>query len=272
MDIYAVFGHPVGHSLSPRIHRLFAEETAQQIDYERREPALDGFAEALRRFIDDGGLGANVTVPFKEQAWSLAEQRSERAERAGAVNTLVCGAALYGDNTDGEGLISDLRNNLGVGLAGKRILIVGAGGAARGVLAPLLAEQPASLMIANRTADRARVLATAFDDIGSVTGGGLDALEGERFEVVINATSSGLDGEVPQLPASIVAEGATAYDMFYGAEATPFLRWAEANGAFRTRDGLGMLVEQAAASFELWRRIRPSTAPVIEALRHDMRP
>lgn len=272
MDLYAVFGHPVGHSLSPRIHRLFAEETAQQMEYERREPPMDGFAEALAAFREEGGAGANVTVPFKETAWDLAEQRSERAERAGAVNTLICGESLYGDNTDGEGLINDLRNNLGVGLAGKRLLIIGAGGAARGVLAPLLAEQPANLVIANRTAERAQVLAAAFDDIGGVEGIGLDELDGERFEVVINATSSGLDGEVPTLPESIVADGATAYDMVYGAEPTPFLRWASANGAFRTRDGLGMLVEQAAGAFELWRHIRPSTEPVIETLRHDTRP
>ena len=272
MDLYAVFGHPVGHSLSPRIHRLFAEETAQQMEYERREPPMDGFAEALAAFREEGGAGANVTVSFKEAAWDLAEQRSERAERAGAVNTLICGESLYGDNTDGEGLINDLRNNLGVGLAGKRLLIIGAGGAARGVLAPLLAEQPASLVIANRTAERSQVLAAAFDDIGGVEGIGLDELDGERFEVVINATSSGLDGEVPTLPESIVADGATAYDMVYGAEPTPFLRWASANGAFRTRDGLGMLVEQAAGAFELWRHIRPSTEPVIEALRHDTRP
>jgi shikimate dehydrogenase len=272
MDLYAVFGHPVGHSLSPRIHRLFAEETAQQIEYERREPPKDGFADAIAAFRAEGGHGANVTLPFKEEAWSLADQRSERAERAGAVNTLVMGDMLYGDNTDGEGLINDLRNNLGVGLAGKRLLVIGAGGAARGVLAPLLVEQPASLVVANRTAEKAQVLAAAFDDIGSIAGCGLEALEGERFEVVINATSSGLEGDVPTLPASIVADGATAYDMFYSAEPTPFLRWAEANGAYRTRDGLGMLVEQAAASFELWRRIRPSTEPVIEALRNDTRP
>lgn len=272
MDLYAVFGHPIGHSLSPRIHRMFAEETAQRMEYERREPPLDGFAEALAAFQDAGGVGANVTVPFKEEAWDLADQRSERAERAGAVNTLICGETLYGDNTDGEGLINDLRNNFGVGLAGKRILMVGAGGAARGVLAPLLAEQPASLVIANRTVDRAQVLAAAFDDIASVEAASLEDLEGERFEVVINATSSGLDGEAPALPASIVADGTTAYDMVYGAETTPFLRWASANGAFRTRDGLGMLVEQAAGAFELWRRIRPSTEPVIEALRHDTRP
>ena len=272
MDLYAVFGHPVGHSLSPRIHRMFAEETAQQIEYQRREPPLDGFADALQAFREEGGHGANVTVPFKEEAWSLAEQRSERAERAGAVNTLVCGETLYGDNTDGEGLINDLRNNLGVGLAGKRILMVGAGGAARGVLGPLLAEQPASLVVANRTADRAQVLAKAFDDIGNIEGCGLDALAGERFEVVINATSSGLDGEVPDLPESIVSDGATAYDMLYGAEPTPFLRWAERHGAFRIRDGLGMLVEQAAGAFELWRHIRPGTEAVIETLRHDTRP
>ncbi len=272
MDLYAVFGHPVGHSLSPRIHRLFASETAQQMTYERREPPMEGFTAAIHAFRDEGGQGANVTVPFKEEAWTLADQRSERAERAGAVNTLICGSAFYGDNTDGEGLINDLRNNLGVGLAGKRILMVGAGGAARGVLAPLLAEQPAHLVVANRTADKALILAKAFDDIGSVEGCGLNELAGERFEVVINATSSGLAGETPNLPASVVADGATAYDMFYDAEPTPFLRWADQHGAYRLSDGLGMLVEQAAASFELWRRIRPTTAPVIEALRHDMRP
>jgi shikimate dehydrogenase len=272
MDSYAVFGHPVDHSLSPRIHALFAEETAQQIDYTRREPPLDGFAEAIAAFRAEGAHGANVTVPFKEAAWSLADQRSERAERAGAVNTLIFGETVYGDNTDGEGLINDLRNNLGVGLAGKRILLIGAGGAASGVLDPLLGEHPATLVVANRTAERARTLASAFADAGNIEGCGLEALEGERFEVVINATSSGLEGDVPTLPASIVAEGATAFDMLYGAEPTPFLRWAEDHGAYRTRDGLGMLVEQAAAAFELWRRIRPATAPVIEVLRHDMRP
>jgi len=272
MDRYAVFGHPVGHSLSPRIHQLFAEETAQQLEYERIEPPLEGFAEAVADFQAAGGSGANVTVPFKQEAWSLSGQRSERAERAGAVNTLILGEVIYGDNTDGEGLVNDLRNNLGVGLAGKRLLLVGAGGAARGVVGALLAEQPATLVVANRTPARARQLAAEFDDLGSIEGCGLEDLESERFEVVINATSSGLDGQVPDLPASIVAEGATAYDMLYGAEPTPFLRWASAHGAFRSRDGLGMLVEQGAASFELWRRIRPSTEPVIEALRHDTRP
>lgn len=272
MDSYAVFGHPIDHSLSPRIHALFAEETAQQIEYTRREPPLDGLAEAIAAFRAEGGHGANITVPFKEQAWALADQRSDRAERAGAVNTLIFGERVYADNTDGEGLINDLRNNLGVGLAGKRILLIGAGGAAGGVLMPLLDENPATLVIANRTPERAQTLARAFADAGSIEGCGLDDLSGERFEVVINATSSGLEGDVPDLPASIVGDGATAFDMLYGAEPTPFLRWAEANGAYRTRDGLGMLVEQAAGAFELWRRIRPSTAPVIETLRNDTRP
>lgn len=272
MDFYAVFGHPVGHSLSPRIHELFAHETAQQLEYTRREPPLDGFADAIDAFRTEGAHGANVTVPFKEEAWSLADQRSDRAEQAGAANTLIFSDGIYADNTDGEGLINDLRNNLGVGLAGKRILMIGAGGAASGVLPPLLDENPASLVVANRTAERAHTLARTFADVGTVESCGLDELAGERFEVVINATSSGLEGDVPTLPSSIVADGATAFDMLYGAEPTPFLRWAEANGAFRTRDGLGMLVEQAAAAFELWRRIRPSTAPVIEALRNDTRP
>lgn len=272
MDQYAVFGHPVGHSLSPRIHRLFAEQTSQQMEYAAQEPPLDGFAQALAAFRKQGGCGLNVTLPFKEEAWRLADQCSERAERAGAVNTLICTDTLYGDNTDGEGLLSDLRNHLGVGIAGKRILMLGAGGAARGVLGPLLDEQPATLVIANRTADKAAQLAADFATAGAVEGIGLEALAGERFEVVINATSSGINGPLPELPESIVAEGATAYDLMYSPETTPFLRWAKEAGAFRLSDGLGMLVEQAAASFELWRSIRPATEAVIETLRHDMRP
>lgn len=270
MDRYAVFGNPVSHSLSPRIHTLFAEQTAQQMRYERRQVPLDGFADAVAAFADEGGYGLNVTLPFKEEAFRLAGQHSERAQRAGAVNTLILGRTIYGDNTDGEGLVHDLRHNLGVGLGGKRVLILGAGGAVRGVLAPLLAEQPARLVIANRTEARAQALARDFGDLGRLTACGLDALEGERFEVVISALSCGLQGELPPLPASLVAKGATAYDMVYGAGTTPFVRWARAHGARITADGLGMLVEQAAAAFELWRRVRPDTAPVIEALRRDL--
>lgn len=272
MDLYAVFGHPVGHSLSPRIHRLFAEQTAQRMEYVRQEPPLDGFAATVAAFREQGGCGLNVTLPFKEEAFRIADQRSARAERAGAVNTLICTDSLYGDNTDGEGLLNDLRNHLGVGIAGKRILLLGAGGAARGVLGPLLDEQPATLIVANRTADKARQLAADFATGGHLEGIGLDALAGERFEVVINATSTGISGSLPALPESIVADGATAYDLMYSPEPTAFLQWAKAAGAFRLSDGLGMLVEQAAASFELWRSIRPATEPVIEALRHDMRP
>jgi len=271
MDLYAVFGNPVSHSLSPRIHTLFAEQTAQQMRYERREAPLDGFAEAVAAFAEEGGHGLNVTLPFKEEAFHLADQHSERAERAGAVNTLFLGEERYGDNTDGEGLVHDLRHNLHVGLGGKRVLILGAGGAVRGVLAPLLAEQPASLVIANRTEARARTLAQDFGDLGRITACGLEALEGERFEVVISALSSGLHDELPALPGSLVANGASAYDMIYGARPTPFLRWAQENGARVTADGLGMLVEQAAAAFELWRRVRPDTTPVLETVRRELR-
>ncbi|PWG64825.1 shikimate dehydrogenase [Sediminicurvatus halobius] len=272
MDLYAVFGNPVSHSLSPRIHTMFAEQTGQQLSYERREVPRDGFAAAVASFADEGGHGLNVTVPFKEEAFGIAGQRSERAERAGAVNTLILGETIYGDNTDGEGLVHDLRHNLGVGLGGKRILILGAGGAVRGVLEPLLAEQPATVLVANRTRERAEAVAKTFADLGRISACGLDELEGERFEVVINATSSGLRGKLPPLPDSLVANGATAYDMVYGDRTTPFVAWARDHGARITADGLGMLVEQAAAAFELWRRVRPDTEPVIEALRRDLQP
>ncbi|MDI5984746.1 shikimate dehydrogenase [Halomonas sp. M4R5S39] len=273
-DRYCVFGHPVGHSKSPAIHAAFADQTGEAIDYTAIEAPLDDFAGAWRAFIAAGGRGANVTVPFKEEAFRLCEVLSPRARRAGAVNTLILGSngqsndlKVYGDTTDGVGLVRDLERH-GVTLAGARLLVLGAGGAVRGVLEPLLAAAPASLVVANRTAEKAEALAADFADLGAIRGGGFDAISGP-FDVVINGTSASLAGDLPPLPDDLFADGATAYDMMYGAEPTVFLQWAGERGA-RTADGLGMLVEQAAESFFLWRHQRPDTDPVLEALRRAL--
>ncbi|MBI1942266.1 MAG: shikimate dehydrogenase [Betaproteobacteria bacterium] len=263
-DRYAVIGNPVAHSRSPWIHAEFARATGQQIEYLRIEAPLAEFARAVDAFRAAGGRGANVTLPFKEQAYRYCGgEASERARAAEAVNTLIFGnGAVRGDNTDGAGLLRDLTANLGRALAGKRVLLMGAGGAAQGVLGPLLAARPARLVIANRTAAKARSLALRF---GAAAGGGYEALGGERFDLVINATSAGLAGESPPLPAGLFVRGALAYDMVYGRD-TPFLAAARAAGA-EAHDGTGMLVEQAAESFLLWRGVRPDTAPVLAALR-----
>jgi len=262
-DRYAVIGHPVAHSKSPWIHAEFARQTGQELDYGRIEAPLEGFARALDEFRAAGGRGANVTLPFKEQAFSYCGKTSARARAAAAVNTLSFeGASVYGDNTDGVGLVIDLERNLGRAIAGKRVLLMGAGGAARGVLQPLLQRGPAVLRIANRTVRRAVALAVLFQD---VKGGGFGDLAGESYDLLINATSAGLANETPPLPEEIFAAGAFAYDMVYGRD-TPFLAQARAAGA-ATSDGLGMLVEQAAESFQLWRGKRPDTAPVLAALR-----
>ena len=266
LDRYAVIGNPITHSKSPLIHALFAEQTGQALSYERILAPLDGFREAVRHFRDEGGRGLNVTVPFKLEAFALADRLSERAARAGAVNTLIFHAdgSIEGDNTDGAGLVRDLLKQ-GAEIRGRRVLILGAGGAVRGVLAPLLAEKPLELVIANRTADKAVRLAADFADLGPVRGCGFDALEGP-FDLVINGTSASLSGDLPPLPDDLLAEGAVAYDMAYGSEPTPFQRWAEAHGARLALDGLGMLVEQAAESFRMWRGVQPDTAPVRQAL------
>lgn len=268
-DRYAVMGNPIGHSKSPQIHARFAAQTGQSLSYEAILVEAGDFPAAVARFRAAGGRGLNVTVPFKQEAWALAARRSPRAERAGAVNTLRFeeDGNLYGDNTDGVGLVRDLKDNHGAQLTGKRLLVLGAGGAVRGVLAPLLAEQPALLVIANRTVATAEALAQAFADLGAVRGCGFAALAGEQFDVVINGTAASLQGEVPPLPEGILAAEAVCYDMMYGKEPTPFMRWAGAAGAGKMLDGLGMLVEQAAESFYLWRGVRPATAPVIAALR-----
>lgn len=263
-DAYAVFGNPIAHSKSPLIHAAFARQTGQDLVYTARLAPLDGFAGAIEAFRAEGGRGANVTVPFKEQAFALATRCTPRAEAAGAVNTLAFAAdGMLGDNTDGAGLVRDLGANLGFDPAGKRILLMGAGGAARGVILPLLERAPASLYIANRTVEKAEALARDFA-AGQVMGGGYADLPGP-FDLVINATSASLAGDLPPLPERVFAEGALAYDMMYGKD-TPFLAFARARSA-RVADGLGMLVEQAAEAFLLWRGVRPDTAPILALLR-----
>ena len=260
-DRYAVIGNPVAHSKSPWIHAEFARATGEDIDYGRIEAPLDGFAEALEHWRSEGGKGLNVTLPFKHEAFRLCKRVSERARRAQAVNTIVLDEN-FGDNTDGIGLVRDLTDNLQMELKNRRILILGAGGAAQGVLGALLDAGVARLVIANRTVSKAKALA---ERSVSVVGCGYDALGGESFEVVINATSAGLAGESPPLPKKLLGKGVLAYDMVYGRE-TPFLAAARRAGA-RPCDGLGMLVEQAAESFFIWRGVRPQTRPVLARLR-----
>ncbi|MBK7898048.1 MAG: shikimate dehydrogenase [Azonexus sp.] len=266
-DRYAVFGNPIGHSKSPAIHAAFAAQTHQAIRYEAILAPLDGFARAVGEFAATGGRGANVTVPFKEEAHRLATRLSPRAVRAGAVNTLSFDAeGIAGDNTDGAGLVADLQGNLGFALAGRRVLLLGAGGAARGVAGPLLDAGVAQLFIANRNPVRAHELARLFSPHGEVSGHGLGEIRGS-FDLVINATAASLAGESLALPPGSYAPGALAYDMMYGRDETPFLLAARALGAARGADGLGMLVEQAAEAFLHWRGLRPDTAPVLADLR-----
>lgn len=271
-DRYAVIGHPVGHSLSPTIHARFARQTGEDLEYGRIEPPEDGFAEAATAFFADGGRGLNVTVPFKAEARAWCDHVSDRASRAGVANTLTLQANgwVAGDNTDGIGLVRDLTANLDIGLAGMRILLIGAGGAARGVLEPLLGEMPADVVIANRTAARAEDLADEFADDGPVRGCGFEALGHEpAFDVIINASAASLGGALPPIPAAAIARDGTVYDMMYGPKAEPFLAWGRDAGAATVSDGLGMLVEQAAESFLIWRGMRPETATVLAALRAD---
>ncbi|RLA30397.1 MAG: shikimate dehydrogenase [Gammaproteobacteria bacterium] len=268
---YAVIGDPIGHSRSPAIHARFAEQTGQQLSYEAIRVPAGTLAVAVAGVAAAGGCGVNVTVPLKEEAFRFAGSRTERAERAGAVNTLVLdgpGAPL-GDNTDGVGLVRDLKINLGVELAGRSLLVLGAGGAVRGILGPLLAERPLRLVIANRTARKAVDLALEFNDLGPVSGGGFEALADSRFDVVINGTAASLQGAALPLPETLIIDGGFAYDLVYASEPTPFLDWAGSHGIAGSADGLGMLVEQAAESFTLWRGVRPQTGPVIEALRAE---
>lgn len=266
---YAVVGNPVLHSKSPRIHAAFAQSTGHDLVYEHRLAPLDGFVASVQAFAAEGGHGLNVTVPFKVEAFALAALHSSRAQLAGAVNTLMRedDGRWYGDNTDGAGLVRDLVENLGLELRDRRILVLGAGGAARGVIGPLLDELPRTLAVTNRTFDKARALAAQFAPLGPIAALPPAELREHAFDVVVNATSVGLASESHDWPASVFAPGSFAYDLVYSDEPTQFVRWAQGHGAARTADGLGMLIEQAAESFHLWRGVRPHTAPVFALLR-----
>lgn len=275
-DRYAVIGNPVAHSKSPFIHARFAAQTGEPVEYTHLLAPVDGFAPHVRAFIEAGGRGMNVTVPFKLDAHAFADTLSPRAAAAGAVNTLRFGAdGVYGDNTDGFGLVRDIEVNLGVPLKGARILLLGAGGAARGVVLPMLERLPHTLTIVNRTAAKADLLvgqfATAARDAGCrLTGGGAQAIEAGAYDVIVNATAGSLDASLPECDDGAFGAGTLAYDMMYGAQPTVFMRHAEKLGA-RAADGLGMLVEQAAESFYVWRGVRPDGAPVLALLRDMMK-
>jgi shikimate dehydrogenase len=268
-DRYAVIGNPVAHSKSPLIHAAFAESSGQAMTYERIEAPRDGFAAAVAAFARDGGRGLNVTVPFKFEAFELAATATPRAQAAGACNTLKReGDQWHADNTDGAGVVRDLSRNLRVTLAGIDVLVLGAGGAARGIILPLLDEHPRSVTVVNRTASRAFALAERFAPAGPVTAREVKNLQGRDFDLVINATSAGLRDDVPlPWPAGIFRRQAFAYDLIYADRATLFLRWSREQQVTRAADGLGMLIEQAAESFRLWRGVTPDTRPVFSLLR-----
>jgi shikimate dehydrogenase len=269
IDTYAVMGNPISHSLSPLIHQVFAKQTGQQLEYVALKVPLDGFTEAVTQFKIKGGKGLNITVPFKQQAFALATDCTERATVAQAVNTLIIQAdgGLRGDNTDGIGLIRDISLHQQESLQGKRILVLGAGGAVRGILASLLAEKPALVVIANRTELTAIDLVNSFRKLGNIKGCGLKAILEPPFDLIINGTSTSLLQQTLALQEGLLAVGGWCYDLAYSSEATPFLRWAKQQGAAKYVDGLGMLVEQAAEAFYLWRGIRPDTLPVLQLLR-----
>ena len=267
-DEYGVFGHPVNHSLSPFIHGLFARQTGQVMSYRPFDVAPEEFAQRVQEFFAQGGRGLNVTLPHKIAAVEVAGELTARAAHAAAVNTLATkGDAILGDNTDGAGLVRDLCDNLGLVITNRRLLVIGAGGATRGILAPLLGLSPTLVVIANRTRERAEALSAAFSDLGATQGVGFEFLEPAPFDLVINATSASLSGEMPPIPAGVIGSQTVCYDLAYGRSATAFVRWARAQGCAQALQGLGMLVEQAAESFRLWRGVRPATGAVLEVLR-----
>lgn len=268
-DHYGVVGDPIAHSLSPRIHEAFATETGQALRYHAIRVAPGTLPAVLTAFERAGGRGLNITIPFKEEAYHLAHRLSERARLAGAVNTLSMDADRVGDNTDGVGFLRDYVGNHGGRLAGRQVLILGAGGAVRGLLGPILGEGPVRVVVANRNLAKARALEAEFGPLGAIEARTFEALAAQRFHLIVNATPSGLTGSLPVLPAGTLAEGGCCYDLVYGSEPTPFLRWGLSQGAVRALDGLGMLVEQAAESFFVWRGLRPATAPVLRSLRSE---
>ncbi|CAI2323872.1 TPA: shikimate dehydrogenase [Vibrio parahaemolyticus] len=270
IDRYAVFGNPIGHSKSPFIHTLFARQTNQSLTYTAECAPVGGFIEAAKAFFADGGKGCNVTLPFKEDAYQFASRLTERAQLAGAVNTLkkLDDGEIIGDNTDGAGLVQDLLQHQVV-LEGARILIIGAGGAARGVIKPLLDQKPTSLTITNRTFSKAEELAELFSAYGPVTAKEMNIIA-EEFDVIINSTSASLSGELPAISSSVFTANSTSYDMMYGKGDTIFNQWAKQHGAAHAYDGLGMLVGQAAESFMLWRGLRPGAKQILRELRKNL--
>lgn len=269
-DKYCVIGNPIGHSKSPDIHAAFARQTGQDIVYERVLAPLDGFLDTVHGLVERGYRGANVTVPFKLEAAGIATRLEERARLAGAVNTLrFDGAEIVGDNTDGPGLVADIVRNAGVPLAGRRVLLLGAGGAARGVILPILQHGPQAIVVANRTRATADALAAHFAGQlahpGQLSACGFEDIDG-AFDVVINATSASLSSAMPPVPGVAFCQDTLALDMMYGSKPSPFMEFAASHGA-TTRDGLGMLVEQAAEAFAIWRGVRPQTATILEQMR-----
>jgi shikimate dehydrogenase len=274
LDRYGVVGYPVKHSRSPFIHALFAKQTGQPMSYQLFEIAPEYLATELQRFFAEGGKGWNITVPHKQSVFELVKYHTPRAEFAGAVNTILVtpDGELLGDNTDGVGLLNDLRTHLKFDLKDKRILMLGAGGAARGVLAPLLEQQPHELVIANRNVERATALVTEFQNLGTIRGTSFTDIDPTAFDLIINATSASLQGEMPAVPDAVIGAHTLCYDMAYGKEDTVFIRWAKQRGAASAVQGWGMLVEQAAESFFLWRGVRPDTLPVLVALQNPPPP
>ena len=269
VDQYGVFGHPVGHSFSPFIHGVFARDTGQQMSYRAYDVEPQELGSRVQEFFGGGGRGLNITLPHKVAAVEVVQELTARAAHAAAVNTLVLqdDNIILGDNTDGAGLVRDLCDNLGVVITQRRLLILGAGGATRGVLAPLLGLQPAIAVIANRTPERAEALAAAFADLGVTQGVGFAYVGDTPFDLIINATSASLSGDIPPIPAGAVGPETVCYDLAYGRSAMAFVRWAQQSGCALAVQGLGMLVEQAAESFRLWRGVRPATAEVLAALK-----
>lgn len=268
-DPYGVVGHPVGHSLSPFIHAMFARETGQAMSYRPYDVSAGELAGFIAGFFDRGGRGLNITVPHKINAVDAANELTTRATHAAAVNTLALrdDGTILGDNTDGVGLVRDLCDNLGLVVTNRRILVIGAGGATRGVLAPLLGLSPTIVVIANRTPERAASLAAAFTDLGVTQGVGFEDIGPQPFDLIINATSASLSGEMPPVPAAAIGRATVCYDLAYGRAATAFVDWAHAHGCTQALQGWGMLVEQAAEAFRLWRGVRPATTTVLAALK-----
>lgn len=271
LDQYAVFGHPIGHSKSPRIHQLFAQQTGQALNYVAQDVPAESFKAAADAFFANGGKGLNCTVPLKELAWQYANRLTERARLAKAVNTLAKQAdgSIVGDNTDGIGLVNDLTLNHGITLTNNRILILGAGGASRGIVGPLLDCRPKQIVIANRTVSKAENIAEEFSDLGMVESSDYAELSGRQFDLILNATSASLSAQLPPLPGNLLETHGCCYDLAYGTRPTAFVEWGKANHAVKSLDGLGMLVEQAAEAFFVWRGIRPLTSDVIDLLNNE---